>query len=61
MTRKGDILLTINAKPAYDYKLQEIGGILHGRTGKTVRMKVDRNGESIAFKFKLDDVFKTNK
>lgn len=58
--RKGDVLLTINAKEAYNYKLQEISGILHGRTGKTVRMKIDRNGESISFKFKLDDVFKTN-
>jgi hypothetical protein len=58
--RKGDVLLTINAKEAYNYKLQEISGILHGRTGRTIRMKIDRNGESMAFKFKLDDVFKTN-
>jgi hypothetical protein len=58
--RKGDILLSINAKPAYNYKLQEISGILHGKTGRTVRMKIERNGESMVFKFKLDDVFKTN-
>ena len=58
--RKGDVLLSINSKAAYNYKLQEISKILHGKTGRTIRIKIDRNGQSMSFKFKLDDVFKTN-
>ncbi|WP_171817173.1 aspartyl protease family protein [Winogradskyella sp. PG-2] len=58
--RNGDVLLTINSKAAYNYKLQEISEILHGKTGKTIRVKIGRKGEDMVFKFKLDDVFKTN-
>ncbi|EDP71571.1 hypothetical protein FBALC1_03767 [Flavobacteriales bacterium ALC-1] len=58
--RKGDILININGKPAYDHQLQEINRILHGKTGKTIRMKIDRLGEIIFFKFKLDNAFKKN-
>lgn len=58
--REGDILLNINNKAVYNFKLQEISEILHGKTGKTIRMKIDRYGEIMSFKFKLDDAFKTN-
>ncbi len=58
--RVGDIVISINGKPAYDYKLPEINKFFHGKTGKTIRIRVERQGETISFKFKLDDAFKTN-
>lgn len=56
--RVGDILIGINGKPAYDYKLSQINMIFHGKTGKTIRLKVERNGETMTYKFKLDNAFK---
>ncbi|WP_224529128.1 retropepsin-like aspartic protease [Winogradskyella alexanderae] len=58
--RVGDILININGKHAYDFKLPEINKIFHGKTGKTIRLRIERNGESMLFKFKLDDAFKKN-
>ena len=58
--REGDILISINGKAAYNYKLQAISNMLHGKTGKTIRVKIDRYGETMVYKFKLDDAFKTN-
>lgn len=55
--RPGDILISINGKPAYSYKLTEINNILHGETGKTIRIKIERRGLARSFKFKLDDAF----
>lgn len=54
----GDILIKINGKPAYNYKIPEINSILHGETGKVVRLRVERNGVEMLFKFKLDNAFK---
>lgn len=56
----GDILIKINGKPTYNYKLPEINRILHGETGKTVRLNIERNGVTMFFKFKLDNAFKKN-
>jgi len=58
--REDDILIIINGKQAYNFKLPHINKFLHGKTGKTIRLKVERNGESLFFKFKLDDAFKKN-
>jgi len=59
--RIGDILTRINGKQAYEYKLPKINELLHGKTGKTIRLKVQRNGIELPFKFKLDDVFNQKK
>jgi hypothetical protein len=56
--RVGDVLIDINSKPAYNFKLAEINKILHGKTGKSIRLKIERDGEIMVFKFKLDNVFK---
>ncbi len=56
--RVGDILISINGKPTYEYKLPEINEILHGKTGKSIRLKIERRGVSKSFRFKLDDAFK---
>jgi len=58
--RKEDILININGKPVYDYDLTEINKILYGKTGKTIRLKIERKGVNMVFKFKLDDAFKKN-
>ncbi len=58
--REGDILISINGKPAYNFKLPHINKFFHGKTGKTIRLKIERNGESMLFRFKLDDAFKKN-
>jgi hypothetical protein len=55
--RIGDILIVINGKFAYNYKLSELNSILHGKTGKTIRVKVERNGKTLSFKFKLGNAF----
>lgn len=59
--RRGDIIISVNGKPAYDFKLPEINRFFHGRTGSSLRLKVERKGEEMIFKFKLDDAFKINK
>ncbi|MBV7269975.1 aspartyl protease family protein [Winogradskyella luteola] len=54
----GDILISINGSPAYDYKLPELNEIFHGKTGKSIKLKIERNGKDMTFKFKLDNAFK---
>lgn len=58
--RVGDILVDINGKLAFNLKLAEINKILHGKTGSTVRLKIERYGITRIFRFKLDHVFKKN-
>ena len=56
--REGDILISINGKPSYNQELSKINEILYGKTGKTLRLKIERKGVHMLFKFKLDDVLK---
>ena len=56
--RVGDVLININGKQAYDFKLSEINRIFHGKTGKPIRLRIERNGQNMLFKFRLDDAFK---
>ncbi|WP_422107475.1 aspartyl protease family protein [Winogradskyella sp.] len=58
--RVGDILISVNGKEVYDYKLPEVNAVFHGRTGKNIKLKVERNGETMTFKFKLDTAFTKN-
>ncbi len=58
--RVGDIIISINGKEVFDYKLPEINEIFHGKTGKSIKLKAARNGETLTFKFKLDNAFKKN-
>ena len=59
--RIGDILIRLNGKAAYEYKLSEINTLFHGKTGKTIRLKIQRNGTELFFRFKLDNVFEQKK
>jgi membrane-associated protease RseP (regulator of RpoE activity) len=58
--RVGDILLAINGREVYNLKLNQINEILHGDTGRSVRLKIERYGKVKIFRFKLDNAFKKN-
>jgi len=48
-----DILVSINGKPAYEYKLEEITALFQDDEGKNIKMVIERNGKIIYFKFVL--------
>ena len=54
----GDIVLRINNLPTYKFSLQKLMRIFYDDAGKTIRLKVERNGELLNFVFKLEDLFK---
>lgn len=58
--RKGDVLIRVNNKYAYEYKLPEINDLFHGKTGKSIRLLIERQGAEMLFKFRLDNAFKKN-
>lgn len=57
----GDVLVSINGKSTGSLSLQEINKFFYDKKGKTIRLKVTRNDEPMAFKFQLDDVFAKKK
>lgn len=58
--RVGDIILSVNGKEVYDLKLNEINEVLHGKTGRPIKLKIERYGKVKTFRFKLDNAFKKN-
>ncbi len=54
----GDVILSINEKQAFNFSLQQLMHLFYAKSGKSIRLKVDRNGEILIFKFQLEDVFK---
>ena len=48
-----DIVLKINGKPTYNYKLEEIIHIFSTKEGKQIRLVVDRDGQELEFTFRL--------
>jgi hypothetical protein len=50
----GDIILQINGKPAYNYKMQEIMHMLSVKEGKQIRLLIDRDGEVLTYSFRLE-------
>ncbi|WNH07950.1 aspartyl protease family protein [Thalassobellus suaedae] len=53
----GDIILSVNEKQAFNYSLQQLMHLFYAEAGKTIKLKVDRNGVFLTFKFQLEDVF----
>ncbi len=53
--RKGDILVSVNSKLVYRYKLQEVIAMLSEKEHKKIRLCVQRNGIELVFDFKLKD------
>ncbi len=54
-----DVVISINGKATHSMKLQEVNQYFTAKNGKLIRLKVDRNGRIMIFKFRLEDVFKT--
>ncbi len=50
----GDIILQINEKPAYNYKLQEITQMFSAKENKRIKLLVDREGEVLTYSFRLE-------
>jgi len=51
-----DVILQINGKPAYDYKLEEIIHVLSTKPNKRMKLIIDRKGEVLTYSFRLENV-----
>ena len=49
-----DIILRINNKPAYEYKLSDIINKFQEKDKKRIKMTINRNGEKMKFEFRLE-------
>lgn len=56
--KEGDVILAVNGRKAYRYKLQDILGMINTETGKKVDLLVKRSDSDLIFSFVLKDVFK---
>jgi len=54
--KTGDLVETINRKPAYNYELSEINKMFSSGEGNTIRLKVKRNGVTLDIRFNLKRV-----
>ncbi len=52
----GDEILEINNTPAYKFKLHELNEIFYTREGRTIKMKISRDGFEQSVKFDLKDI-----
>ena len=50
---KGDIVLEINGKEAYNMDMEEVVFMLSQKEDKKIKMLVDRNGEHLRYEFHL--------
>ncbi|WP_298425259.1 aspartyl protease family protein [uncultured Kordia sp.] len=53
---KGDIIISINGRYVHNYSLNRVTGMLEGKEGKKIRMKVNRNNILFEFEFRLKEV-----
>ncbi len=56
--QEGDIILAVNGKSIYKYKLQEVMTMLNDKEGKRIQVLIERYNTSLKFSFVLRDVFK---
>lgn len=54
--KEGDVILSINGKPAHHYKLQELNEMINEKAGKQLRLLIDRQGRELQFAFELKKV-----
>ncbi len=52
----GDIILEVNGKKAYNYKLSSLNDLFYFEEGKRIRIKIDRLGVEIKYEFYLKKV-----
>ncbi|WP_188373715.1 retropepsin-like aspartic protease [Winogradskyella haliclonae] len=55
--RIGDAVIGLNGRQTNSMTLHDINEFLYDKKGTVLRIRVDRNGKIMSFKFKLDDVF----
>lgn len=53
----GDIILTVNGREVQHLTLQEVNKFFRGKDGKTIKLKIDRNGVLMTFHFKLENLW----
>ncbi|SNR16295.1 aspartyl protease family protein [Tenacibaculum jejuense] len=51
---KGDIIKKLNGKPAHEYTLDEINGILSVRPGRRISLVIERDGLNYRYRFRLE-------
>tara|TARA_R110002073_G_scaffold14998_1_gene60100 strand:- start:20228 stop:21628 length:1401 start_codon:yes stop_codon:yes gene_type:complete len=54
--KEGDILLKLNGKSTYNYKLEEIIHIFSTKPGKQIRLLIERDGVPLLFRFELEKI-----
>ena len=52
--KAGDVILGINRKPTHTYTLNDIVNKLQERDRKKIRIKIERDGETMTFEFRLE-------
>ena len=53
----GDVILSINGKQAHQFSLQHIINLFYENDGKRIKLKVDREGNTLDFGFYLESLF----
>lgn len=53
---KGDIIISINGRFVHNYSLNRVTGMLEGKEGKKIRIKVNRENILYDFEFRLKEV-----
>lgn len=56
--QEGDVILAVNGKKVYSYKLQEIMHLLNEREGKRVRLLIERSKADMLITYELKNMFK---
>ncbi|QCW99163.1 PDZ domain-containing protein [Aggregatimonas sangjinii] len=56
--QEGDVILAVNGKKVYSYKLQEIMHLLNEREGKRVRLLIERSDGDKLITYELKNMFK---
>ncbi|WP_108867938.1 PDZ domain-containing protein [Aquimarina aquimarini] len=54
--KKGDVILQVNGKRAYQYKLSDLNDLFYLDEGKKIRMKIERLGIMMNYQFSLKKV-----
>jgi len=50
---KGDIILRLNGKNAYDYKMSDIINLFQSKDDRKINITIDRDGKKMKFQFRL--------
>ncbi|QBN20087.1 aspartyl protease family protein [Flavobacterium nackdongense] len=54
--QKGDVIVSINSRPGYDYSLEKINALLKSEEEDWISFEVERESQILKFKFQLQNV-----